>query len=159
LSDGAPPWRYRLHFADGGHRRAQVWRIAAAVHRLAPELLNDPKASPFQLEIFDRRPGLKNDAPSLELVPPLIDPRFSYHQKDVPAASHPPVAAALSFLAEIGADDVVWDPFTGSGSELIEVALRTPCRRILGTDLDAAALAVARHNIEVAALPKNAIEL
>src|SRR5262249_36152420 len=43
--------------------------------------------------------------------------------------------------------DVVWDPFVGSGVELCERALSGPYRRLVGSDLDAAALAVARENL------------
>lgn len=147
--------RYRLHFADGGHRRAVVFRIATAVARHAPELLNDPKSSPFSVEIFDRQ----RSAPvSIELLPRIDDPRFDYHLHDVPAASHPPIAAALVRLAEAGRDDVVWDPFVGSGTELLEFGKATACRRLFGTDLDDEALAVAQKNI-AAGLPDGNVTL
>lgn len=152
---GGEQVRYRLHFADGGHRRATVFRIAAAVKKQAPQLLNDPKASPFSVEIFDRSRG----ALSIELLPRIDDPRFDYHLHDVPAASHPPIAAALVRLAEAGRDDVVWDPFVGSGTELLEFAKTTQCRRLLGTDLDDEALAVAQKNITAAAITGGNITL
>jgi len=149
LGADANAMRYRLHFLDGGHRRALTWRIAAAVRERTPELINDPKESPWQVEIRDRSPGLHRI--ELELVPrKLTDPRFAYRRCDVPAASHPPLAAALCRLAEIGPEDVVWDPFVGSGSELIEIALSSPCKRLFGTDLDGEALACARVNAAAA---------
>lgn len=155
LVDGGPV-RYRLHFADGGHRRAAVFRIAAAVAKQAPELLNDPKSSPFHVEIFDRQ---RNSPIAIELVPRLDDPRFAYHLHDVPAASHPPIAAALTRLAEAGRDDVVWDPFVGSGTELLEFAKTTTCRRLIGTDLDDEALASAQKNIAAAAISERDVTL
>lgn len=148
--------RYRLKFLGGGHRRALVWRIADAVRRRAPELLNDPKDSPFQIEIRDRGPGPL----ALTLVPQkLVDPRFVYRRRDVPAASHPPLSAALARLAEAGPDDVIWDPFVGSGSELIELAQGYGCRQLFGTDRDEAALNIARENLAAAGLADGAIRL
>ena len=49
------PLRYRLHFAAMGHRRALVWRIAAAVSSRCPELCNDPKESPWELRLSGGR--------------------------------------------------------------------------------------------------------
>src|SRR5881628_3408176 len=45
------------------------------------------------------------------------------------------------------ADDVVWDPFVGSGVELVERARLGPVRELHGTDLDARALSAARENV------------
>jgi tRNA G10 N-methylase Trm11 len=49
-------------------------------------------------------------------------------------------------------DDVVWDPFVGSGAELVERALLGPYRALLGSDSDARALAVAADNLAAAHL-------
>jgi 23S rRNA G2445 N2-methylase RlmL len=80
----------------------------------------------------------------------LDDPRFAYRVADVPAASHPTVAAALAWLGEARAGDRVWDPFCGSGVELIERARRGPVRSLLGTDADRGALQAARENLAAA---------
>jgi tRNA G10 N-methylase Trm11 len=58
------------------------------------------------------------------------------------------LAAALARVAGVRPDDVVWDPFVGSGVELIERARLGPCRALHGTDLDARALSAARENVE-----------
>ncbi|MFY0536671.1 TRM11 family SAM-dependent methyltransferase [Nannocystis pusilla] len=89
-----------------------------------------------------------DDKPALESA----DPRFSYRSGDVPAASHPTIAAALARLAEVRQDDVVWDPFVGSGLELCERGLLGPAASLLGTDLDPRALAVAAANLRNAGL-------
>ncbi|WP_143140219.1 HEAT repeat domain-containing protein [Nannocystis exedens] len=89
-----------------------------------------------------------DDRPALESA----DPRFSYRSGDVPAASHPTIAAALARLAEVRPDDVVWDPFVGSGLELCERGLLGPAAALLGTDLDPRALAVAATNLRNAGL-------
>ena len=62
------------------------------------------------------------------------------------------VAAALARAAGARSDDVVWDPFVGSGLELVERGLLGPYVRLLGTDLDLRALEVARSNLTQAKL-------
>jgi 23S rRNA G2445 N2-methylase RlmL len=136
------PIRYRLAFEGGGHRRALVHRIATEVHRRRPELINDPTSSPWEALVRDRD-GLV----SIELTPRLADPRFDYRVADVPAASHPTIAAALARVAGVKDDDVVWDPFVGSGLELIERARLGAYRALHGTDVEEAALEAARANL------------
>ena len=141
---GAP--RYRLSFTSGGHRRALVFRIAAAIGRSLPELVNDPRSESWELVVVDRPP-----TPHLVLVPRAYDdPRFAYRRRDVRAASHPTIAAALARTAGARPDDVVWDPFLGSALELIERARFGPYRALLGSDIDPAALDAARENLAAA---------
>jgi SAM-dependent methyltransferase len=137
------PIRWRLGFAHG-HKRAVVWRAAQRVAAAVPDLVNDPTATTWEALVDDV-------ARTLALVPRrLDDPRFAYRVADVPAASHPTVAAALAWLGEARPGDRVWDPFCGSGVELVERARRGPLRSLLGTDVDAAALAAARANLAAA---------
>ena len=137
------PIRWRLAMAKG-HQRAVVWTVAKEVTRIAPELINDPTATTWEI-VADL------DEQMLELVPRRIDdPRFAYRDADVPAASHPSVAAALAWVAEARSGDRVWDPFCGSGIELVERARRGPYRTLLGTDLEETALAAARTNLHAA---------
>jgi len=140
--------RYRIRFAGGGHRRAAVRAIATAVAAARPELVNDPTRSDWEAVIGD---GV------VELRPRgLADPRFAYRRADVPAASHPTLAAALAraaFLAaEAPADEVIWDPFCGSGVELVERARLGRFRRLVGSDTSAAAIEAARANLSAAAV-------
>jgi tRNA G10 N-methylase Trm11 len=72
----------------------------------------------------------------------------------VAASSHPTLAAALARLGGVRADDVVWDPFVGAGTELIERALLGPYARLLGSDSDARALARAEENLRSAAVAR-----
>jgi 23S rRNA G2445 N2-methylase RlmL len=139
------PLRYRLAFGAGGKRRATVWRIASEVAARVPELINDPTASPWEALVYEARSAVR-----VELVPRVADPRFEYRISDVPAASHPTVAAALVRAAGTRAGDVVWDPFVGSGTELCERALAGEYRSLVGSDLDAGALAAARANLDAA---------
>lgn len=139
------PIRWRLGFSHG-HKRAIVWRVARDVTAAVPALVNDPTATTWDILVDD-------DARTLALVPRrLDDPRFSYRVADVPAASHPTVAAALAWLGEPRPDDRVWDPFCGSGVELVERARRGPARSLTGTDLDGGALDAARQNLAAAGI-------
>lgn len=136
------PLRYRLEFMALGHRRGLVHAVVKKAYELWPELLNDSREAPWAVEIHPGRTGQ-----TVELRPRLTpDPRFPYRQKDVPAASHPPLAAALARWARPLPDEVVWDPFCGSGLELIERTRLGGVRRVLGTDLSPAAIEAARIN-------------
>jgi 23S rRNA G2445 N2-methylase RlmL len=137
------PIRYRLAFEDGGHRRALVLKVAHAVRALDPELVNDPTDSPWTALVRAR-----DGRVTIELEPrALPDTRFDYRVADVPAASHPTIAAALALVGGAKDDDVVWDPFVGSALELIERARLGPCAAIHGTDIDEGALEAARANL------------
>jgi len=134
------PIRWRLGMV-GGHQRALVWKVAKRVTEAAPDLINDPSATTWDVLV-------DGDARMLSLVPRRIDdPRFAYRVAEVPAASHGSVAAALVWAAEPKDGDRVWDPFCGSGVELVERAKRGPTRSLLGTDVDPAALEAARQNL------------
>jgi len=147
------PIRFRLEWAGAGHRRAQSFRVAAEVARRWPELQNDPTRSLWELVV---RQGRKLQ---LELWPRgLPDPRFAYRRRDLPAASHPTVAAALARTAGVREDDVCWDPFVGSGLELCERGLLGPYRRLFGSDLDPVALEAAGENLAAAGLQHYQLE-
>jgi 23S rRNA G2445 N2-methylase RlmL len=138
--------RYRIAWAEGGHKRAATWDAVRAVAARAPELINDPTASTW--EVVVAHSGRSVD---VAIVPrAFADPRFAWRRGDVPAASHPTIAAALARVAGVREDDVVWDPFVGSGAELVERALLGPHRALFGRDVDPRALAVARENLTAA---------
>lgn len=143
LTTGAIRWR--LQFASG-HKRAVVWKVARDVTAAAPELVNDPTATTWDV--------LVNDVErTLDFVPRrLVDPRFVWRVAEVPAASHPTVAAALARLATVRDGERVWDPFVGSGGELVECAQLAPKAVLVGTDIDPDALASARANLDAAAV-------
>jgi 23S rRNA G2445 N2-methylase RlmL len=151
------PVRYRIAWAEGGKRRATVWRIAAEVARRCPveeRLINDPTESLWEVIIDEAAGNL-----SLELRPRLPDPRFAYRRGDVPGASHPTIAAALVQTGGVRPDDVVWDPFVGSGTELCERVIAGPFQRLFGSDQSAAALAVARENLAAVGVRSPQVEL
>jgi len=151
--------RYRIDWEGEGHKRGATWRVVDAarvqVRANGRPWVNDPTESTWQVSV-SATPG----AARVVLVPrKLADPRFAYRVRDVPAASHPTIAAALVRASRPQADDVVWDPFVGSGSELIERARAGPYRKLLGSDTDARALDAARANVEAASLPDVSLEL
>jgi 23S rRNA G2445 N2-methylase RlmL len=139
--------RFRIEWEQGGHRRAEVWRIAGEVAARRPDLVNDPTDTTWRVRVSEG-----GGAVAIALEPrKLDDPRFAYRVADVPAASHPTVAAGLARLAAIHspapAADVVWDPFVGSGLELCERGRLAPVRRLVGSDASADAIEAARANL------------
>jgi predicted RNA methylase len=138
--------RYRLDFVAKGHQRGAVRLLANRVYALCPEILNDARDALWAVDIH---PAGGRD--SVELRPRLTpDPRYYFRRRDVPAASHPPLAACMARLAGKFENEIVWDPFCGSGSELIERALLGGVRSLHGTDLSEAAIEIARDNFAAA---------
>ena len=138
--------RYRLEFVGKGHQRAAVRSVADRAYALCPKILNDAREAPWAIDIHATGRG-----DSVELRPRLTpDPRHAYRLDDVPAASHPPLAACMARLAGRVEDEIVWDPFCGSGMELIERAQLGGVRRAYGTDRSAAAVGIAGRNFAAA---------
>ena len=140
------PIRYRLDFVAKGHQRAAVRLVANRAYALCPQILNDAREAPWAIDIH---PSAQGD--SVELRPRISpDPRHAYRLDDVPAASHPPLAACMARLAGRQENESVWDPFCGSGLELIERALLGGVRNVFGTDLSEQAIDIARRNFAAA---------
>lgn len=140
--------RYRLDFADKGHQRGTIEKIANRAFALCPDLLNDPRQAPWSVDLHETPHGI-----SVELRPRLSpDPRMFYRTDDVAAASHPPLASCMARLAGKSDNEVVWDPFCGSGLELIERALRGGVQHLFGSDISPDALAIAQANLTAAKL-------
>jgi len=140
------PIRYRLDFVEKGHQRGAVRLFANRAYALCPEILNDSRSAPWTISIHPNRKGNW-----VELIPRLSpDPRFAYRREDVPAASHPPLAASMAWLAGNHENEIVWDPFCGSGLELIERALLGGVRMAYGTDRSAEAITITGENFATA---------
>lgn len=153
LTEGQP--RYRLQFMRAKVPPRKVQAIVNAAFALCPELLNDPRKSPWAVEIFPEKVGQ-----SVELRPRVLpDPRFSYRVDDVPASTHPPLAAAMAQMAGIQSDEIIWDPFCGSGLELIECARLNSAASIIANDIDGPAIEIARKNFESAGISSDRIAL
>lgn len=135
LSEKTPTWRLHLPHAS----RGELLDYVRAAQQAAPDLPNSPERAVWEL-----RPT----SDGLEMLPRFWpDPRFKYLQASIPAMTHPPLAAALAALSEPNADDVVWDPFCGAGTELAERAKAGPYKRLIGSDRDASAISAARRNL------------
>lgn len=148
-TSGVP--RYRLDFTERGHRRGAIRRVVERTYEIAPEILNDSREAPWSVDIIPTGEGRKESF--VELRPRLYpDPRLAYRQDDIPAASHPPLAACMVRLAGHQSNEVVWDPFCGSGLELVERGLLGGVKALYGTDLDGKAIEVAKANLSAANL-------
>ncbi|HWD19458.1 MAG TPA: methyltransferase domain-containing protein [Verrucomicrobiae bacterium] len=134
-TEGAPTWRLQLPQAS----RGQLLDYVRAAQEAAPDLLNSPERAVWEVRL------LSNE---IELLPRFWrDTRFQYLRQTVPAMTHAPLAAALAALSEPRADDVVWDPFCGAGTELAERAQAGPYAKLIGSDRDAKILQIARENL------------
>ncbi len=134
--------RYRLDFVTQGHQRGAVSVLANRAYAICPEMMNDATDAPWSIAI--RSVG---GLDSVELSPKMIpDPRFNYRQADVPAASHPPLAACLARLAGPLQNAIIWDPFCGSGLELIERVRLGGVLGVYGTDRSAEAVTTVQAN-------------
>ena len=141
--------RFRFRPLEGKQRALQ-WDLAKTISEKFSWLRNDPRDAEWELAETKR---------GFSLTPrPKIDPRFAYRLRDVPAASHPTIAAALARVAGTTPEDVVWDPFAGSALELIEHAKLGPAKRRVGSDIDRDALDAARANIACAAVDVEMLE-
>ncbi len=138
--------RYRLEFISRGHQRGAVRLLANRTYAMCPDILNDPRSAPWSMDLHPTGHGI-----SVELRPKLTpDPRFTYREDDIRAASHPPLAACMARLAGRVNHEIVWDPFCGSGLELIERALLGGVQSIYGTDINPDAIAISRANFTAA---------
>jgi predicted RNA methylase len=148
------PIRYRLDWGQGGRRRAATFDVAARVRRIRPELVNDPTEALWEAVVST---GARDsaDVVRVELWPRGIDDdRFSYRRSTLPASSHPTVAAALARIGGVVASDVVWDPFVGAGTELVERARLGPYAALHGSDTDGRALDAALDNLRAASVTR-----
>ncbi len=142
-SSGGVP-RVRLDFVGQGHQRAAVWDLQTRFVRENLPLIADPTAAAWDICV-------DTSLARLDMIPKAFDdPRFAWRKAQLPSGSHPTIAAALAHVAGVTPEDVVWDPFVGSGLELIERALLGPYRAMVGTDIDERALGAARANIAAA---------
>ena len=140
--------RYRLDFIGKGHQRGAVRDVVNRAYALCPEILNDARSAPWAMDVYATATGQ-----TVELRPKFApDPRLSYRTDDVEAASHPPLAACMARLAGRRGLELVWDPFCGSGLELIESALLGGVKKIFGTDISPEAIAIAQANVAAAKL-------
>ncbi|MGZ3494731.1 MAG: TRM11 family SAM-dependent methyltransferase [Thermodesulfobacteriota bacterium] len=147
--------RYRLEFVSKGHQRGAVRLVTNRAYEMCPEILNDPRSAPWSMDLLPTCDGI-----SVELRPKLTpDPRFTYRKDDIRAASHPPLAACMARLGGRGMHEIVWDPFCGSGLELIERALLGGVERIYGTDLSPDAISACRANFAAANVKAVPLEL
>jgi 23S rRNA G2445 N2-methylase RlmL len=153
LTDGTV--RYRIGFSRNTQEQLPLPALVEKLGEYQPEWVNDSRGAEWKLEVHVAASG----APYLECYPATLDDsRFSYRAAMLPAASNPVVAACLAAIARDITGSLrrppphpvsVWDPFCGSGLELIEFCIASQGRTIgVGTDLDVEALEASRMNLK-----------
>ena len=178
LTNGAPRYRLQVEAVAAGKRArvpargkaaprtvkavdARIARIARAAYARNPHVLNDARQAMWMMDV--------TATGSVELRPKLSpNPRLPYQTKTFYAGSHPPITACMARLARpYEPNEIVWDPFCGTGMELIEAAIasETKVATLIGTDLDAGALETAAENVAAAKrceqllpAPRNALD-
>lgn len=146
------PPRFRLQLTGGGRQRGTVWAIVCALQELPLPLINDTRNVPWTIEI-------NTDEASIACLPRRSDPRFTYRRAHGPASTHPSLAALMAWAAAPTPGDVVWDPFCGTGTELVEAAHLAASLSLRGTEIDPAAIEAAHANLRAAAIDPTAIDL
>ncbi|MEY3479490.1 MAG: hypothetical protein RIQ71_265 [Verrucomicrobiota bacterium] len=157
-TNGVP--RYRVDFPARGHQRGVIRNVVQKAHARVPEILNDARRALWSVDVIPVGSGPRKQRDVIVELRPRVypDPRLGYRKDDIAAASHPPLAACMARLAAQASPyteeprQVVWDPFCGSGLELIERSMLGGVRAVHGTDLDPTAIAIARANFEAAGL-------
>ena len=153
LTDGQA--RYRLDFIRQKLPAGTVQDVVNQAFALCPTLLNDARQAPWAIEIYPEKIGR-----SIELRPRVSpDPRFQYRVDDVPAATHQPLAAAMAQIAGVVPDEMLWDPFCGSGSELMERARLGPVQMMIASDSDETAIQVLRKNFAAVATTAESVAI
>lgn len=121
------PVRIRL-CRDVGRSRAFIWEFAETLSKAQIGMINDGRSPHWELRVV---------GDELVLVPIKInDERFTWRDAQADGASDPTIAAALVYLAELKADDRVWDPFCGAGTELILASKMAAGVTAVGTDIN-----------------------
>lgn len=149
-TEGTP--RFRLSLGAGGRRRAKVWEVVRRLAAHDSPLRNDSRDVSWTVEVDE--PGGR-----LLCLPRGADSRFDYRRTDVPAATHPTLAALMAWEGRPREGEVVWDPFCGSGSELVEAARLRSGLHLRGTDVSSEAIETARTNLAAAELEAASVEL
>jgi hypothetical protein len=130
----------RFEFSSGKQRALQ-WSVAEYLHQQRSYVVSAPAESLWTLQCVAQHASC-----TVYALPRKVDMRFT-RGADVPAASHPTLAAALVRMVGVTPSDVIWDPFVGSGTELLERAAQGPFARLVGSDISEAALAAAQQNL------------
>src|ERR1039458_8474448 len=69
--------------------------------------------------------------------------RRTWRVHTMPGLLHPPLASAMALLADLHPGQIVYDPFAGTGTLLIEAGLSCQGLLLSGTDLDAGTVGMA----------------
>lgn len=122
--------------------RSFLWEFAARLNEADCRLINDGRDPHWEIVGVGGK---------VVLVPrKFIDSRFEWRNSLLEGASDPTIASALVCFAEIGPNDVVYDPFCGAGTELVLSKKIANAKTLIGSDRDEKAVASARDVLKKA---------
>jgi 23S rRNA G2445 N2-methylase RlmL len=143
-------------------RAVRSERADGIVSEVAGELFSRADFLPWLLRELAVRGTRFTPVPQSPILFAAVDekfyfgfPRFNHHAaigraqvKDREGSLPPVVAAAMVFAAKPHANEVIFDPTMGTGTILAEAAQMAPGANLIGSDLDAGAVAMARRNLK-----------
>jgi SAM-dependent methyltransferase len=141
--------RYRIALRQHASRQP-IRAIVAAARTISPAMMLQDSPSSYAVELTLET----TDAGSELSIHPtgIVDTRFEYRLRDVPAAINPVIGACLARIAHTTARATVVDPTCGSGTLLIERALIGETAALIGLDHSRTAIGAAAINIAAAQL-------
>lgn len=136
-------YRLSMNASIKGFARRRDWFAQFAETATTEDFTNSATGYAWEVIVKPDRKGLQIAARPAAAE----DDRFAYRRQDIPAALHPTLAAAAAAALPADAQDIVVDPFCGSGTLLAERAMRGPYQRLIGFDHYRQALNAARANL------------
>lgn len=146
--------RYRIEVRGSKIKHYERQKI---LRQIKKEILNHPSLfvnSPSSYDI-ELRAIIKGNRIKILWKPfGNIDQRFAYRVGDIPASIHPVVAAGVigSLNYQESKNHRVLDPFCGSGTMLVERAMKADYKELVGVDISPKAISVANKNSKAANL-------
>lgn len=77
-----------------------------------------------------------------------IQRQGKYKTQGIPGALRPTVAYAMNFISEVRSNDVVWDPFCGSGTIPCEMVEHFKFKRMICSEISENAILITKSNLE-----------
>jgi len=132
--------RFNQYDAEDAVGQALARRLGIGYHARRAGIAPPPTHSGWRLTLDGTRATLMLRIADRPLR------RRAYKRRSIPGTLHPPLAAAMAWMADIHPGHTVIDPCCGAGTLLVEAGRQQPGARFRGFDLDPEALRAAQAN-------------